>query len=165
MHRLLTLLLLACAEKGGGDGAVDSGAPAPAACPALDVVEVAAWAEADLPTRADLRHTMQGVAIGDLDGDADLDALVSWGGGSFGLRGGQARSQVLEAARKWHDIVWRGISRYCIGGFRLDRGQFRHGAWLRLDRTSRGGWGHPPRNSRTAEPFRRPAGPNRAISR
>ncbi len=60
----------------------DSGAE-PEQCDDVDLVEVAVLEATDLPTRGDLHHTVQGVAIGDLDGDGWLDALVGWGGGSF----------------------------------------------------------------------------------
>jgi hypothetical protein len=97
-------LLLCCrpADKAPGDGLLDSAAPedtaapAPETCEDLDVVEVAVWRQEDLPLRADLRHTMQGVGLGDLDGDGWLDALVAWGGGSFGLRNDGAGNLVLD---------------------------------------------------------------------
>lgn len=72
----------------GADGGADGAAawPEPEACAVSDLVEVAAWTEAELPQRHPLSKTMQGVGIGDLDGDGWLDALVAWGGGSLGLR-------------------------------------------------------------------------------
>lgn len=81
----------AAAGADSGAGPADSGAegggwPEPAACAVSDIVEVAAWTEAELPSRHPLSKTMQGVGIGDLDGDGWLDALVAWGGGSFVLR-------------------------------------------------------------------------------
>jgi hypothetical protein len=72
-------LLVACAVEGvGGDSA-----EAVPTCPEPDLEEVAVLQETDLPTRGDLRHTVQGAAVGDLDGDGWLDVLVAWGGGSF----------------------------------------------------------------------------------
>ena len=55
----------------------------PTACTEPDIVEVTSFAQEELPMRADMRHTIQGVAIGDLDGDGWLDALIAWPGGSF----------------------------------------------------------------------------------
>jgi hypothetical protein len=75
-------------DSGAADGGAgtDDGAPRPDACAVADLVEVAAWSELDLPNRAPLSKTMQGVGIGDFDGDGWLDALVAWGGGSVVLR-------------------------------------------------------------------------------
>jgi hypothetical protein len=42
--------------------------------------------DVDLPNIVSHDHTMQGVAIGDLDGDGWLDALMAYGGGSAGFR-------------------------------------------------------------------------------
>jgi hypothetical protein len=43
------------------------------------------WEEVDLPARMDLGTSEPGVALGDVDGDGWVDALVAWGGGSFFL--------------------------------------------------------------------------------
>lgn len=74
----------------------DSG-PEPSACEPLDVVEVQDFgSEVELPQRADPRHTVQGVGIGDLDGDGWLDALVAYGGGSFVMRNDGAGTLVFD---------------------------------------------------------------------
>jgi hypothetical protein len=74
--------VLACASE-GGTGHRDAETGAEPACAALDYEVALALEEADLPARADLKHTMQGAGVGDLDGDGWLDAFISWAGGSF----------------------------------------------------------------------------------
>jgi hypothetical protein len=41
-------------------------------------------------------HTMQGIALGDLDGDGWLDALMAYGGGSVGFRNDGAGTLVMD---------------------------------------------------------------------
>lgn len=41
---------------------------------------------AEMPTTYDSAHTLQGIGVGDLDGDGWLDVLMAYGGGAFGLR-------------------------------------------------------------------------------
>lgn len=106
---LLSLLSLAsCAdpevcrlpagEALSGDSAAGGDSGEGAACPLPDMTLVGSWEQAELPARADTKHTMQGVALGDLDGDGWLDALVAWGGGSFGLRNDGAGALVIDEA-------------------------------------------------------------------
>ena len=82
------LTLLACATISAPEAdPFDSTEPVPpAACEALDMTEIAVFEQEALPTRTDVSHTVQGVGIGDLDGDGWLDAFVAWGGGSFAMR-------------------------------------------------------------------------------
>lgn len=67
-----------------GCASVDDSA-APAECPAATVELVQRWEESALPATTSTEHTEPGIALGDLDGDGDLDAFVAWGGGSFVL--------------------------------------------------------------------------------
>ncbi|MEN9787324.1 MAG: hypothetical protein RLZZ299_2588 [Pseudomonadota bacterium] len=76
------------------------------ATPAFDLVEVEVWEGDSLPPGEPPRHALAGVAIGDLDGDGWLDALMAYAGGSFGLR---------------NDGAGRLIAG---GGFTLDGGPF-----------------------------------------
>ncbi len=91
------LLLIGCVATDSPHSGVDSeDAVRPAACSPLEMTPVTTLAESSLPTRADLSHTVQGVGVGDLDGDGWLDALVAWGGGSFGLRNDGAGGLALD---------------------------------------------------------------------
>ncbi|MFZ5481708.1 MAG: CRTAC1 family protein [Myxococcota bacterium] len=76
--------------------ACDADGVPPPTCDDATIEHVATWAEADLPARADIAHTEPGVALGDLDGDGDLDAFVAWGGGSFVLANDGAGTLALD---------------------------------------------------------------------
>lgn len=81
------LLLLGCVTPDDSAPGVEvADVLPPAACVPLEMTQAMTLSESSLPARADVRHTVQGVGVGDLDGDGWLDALVAWGGGSFGLR-------------------------------------------------------------------------------
>ncbi len=60
--------------------------PAPGACDPLRVTLVEEWLQDDLPHVADHSHTPAGVALGDIDGDGWLDALLAYGGGAAAFR-------------------------------------------------------------------------------
>jgi hypothetical protein len=99
----VTLLLLACAGpsdlgKGadGGDGPPDSGGEdgggsdtsvgEPRVCTPTTMTLQNDFPQEVLPILYDHRHTQQGIAVGDVDGDGWLDAVLAYGGGAIGLR-------------------------------------------------------------------------------
>ncbi len=68
----------------------DSAAPedtavAPVDCDPVAVTMTGEWLADELPTYRDKSHTPAGVAVGDLDGDGWLDALMAYGGGALVL--------------------------------------------------------------------------------
>jgi hypothetical protein len=75
----------------------DSGAAPVYACDPLQIVETDVWEDVDLPNVESRDHTPAGVALGDLDGDGLLDALMAYGGGATALRNVDGRL-VLEPA-------------------------------------------------------------------
>ncbi|MES2644839.1 MAG: CRTAC1 family protein [Myxococcota bacterium] len=85
MAVLLVALLGGCAAPPDAADGDDSGAAA-TTCDPLTVTLTEEWLEADLPAYEDRRHTPAGVALGDIDGDGWLDALMAFGGGATALR-------------------------------------------------------------------------------
>lgn len=93
MHGLPPLLvslgpLLGCAgsETLPDDTATDTD-PAPIeVCEPTTLTLSQDLREADLPAQASIEHTEHGIALEDFDGDGDLDAMVGWSAGVFGLR-------------------------------------------------------------------------------
>jgi hypothetical protein len=70
----------------------------PAQCTAATRLElVAAWPDYALPNVVSHEKTLQGVALGDLDGDGWLDALMAYGGGSALFRNDGAGGLFLDA--------------------------------------------------------------------
>ena len=93
---VMPLVLGAC--PGNADSIETSEATA-TTCEPLSVTMTEEWLEADLPSVADRSHTPAGVALGDIDGDGWLDALMAYGGGAAALRNDGAGRLVL--APEW----------------------------------------------------------------
>jgi hypothetical protein len=94
---VLLSLLAACADPDGKDAAdpEDSAAP-PRTCPAPSIALQNDFTQDLLPTTYDAAHTLQGVGLGDLDGDGWLDALFAYGGGAAGFRNDGTGNLVLD---------------------------------------------------------------------
>jgi hypothetical protein len=92
----LLALLAACADVDSGEG--DSGAAAPPArtCEAPRIELQDDFTPDELPTTFDAAHTLQGVGLGDLDGDGWLDVLMAYGGGAVGFRNDGAGNLVVD---------------------------------------------------------------------
>lgn len=75
----------------------DSPADPPAECAPTTLTLTQDLRQEDLPANASLDHTEHGVALGDLDGDGDLDALIGWAGGVFGMRNDGAGHMAVDA--------------------------------------------------------------------
>ena len=93
----LLVLLGACEDAG------DSVAPDTALDPLLPVdapaiTLTAEWLQEDLPQGSLAAGAQPGVALGDLDGDGWLDALLAYAGGSLGLRNDGAGGLVADAS-------------------------------------------------------------------
>ena len=87
------LLGLACAEVSDTD--LDS-AVADRTCEAPRITLQDEFTEEELPTTFDAAHTLQGIGVGDLDGDGWLDVLMAYGGGAVGLRNDGTGTLVLD---------------------------------------------------------------------
>lgn len=64
--------------------------------PDFDISLVHEWLQSELPLGELLPGVQPGVALGDLDGDGWLDALLAYGGGSMGFRNDGAGNLVME---------------------------------------------------------------------
>ena len=94
-HPLLPLpLALACA--GSQTGAVDSSLPVEETCEPATLNLAQDLRQEELPADASIKHTEPGVALADLDNDGDLDALIGWAGGVFGLRNDGSGTLLLD---------------------------------------------------------------------
>ncbi len=106
---LVTGLLTSCTGTPPVDSvdSVDSGHP-PTACAPLGITLTQTFQSDVLPARASLDHAEPGVGLGDLDGDGDLDALIAWAGGSFGLRNDGTGTFALDETISLDTGVWPG---------------------------------------------------------
>ena len=77
----IAMVLAGLSACGGTDGP-----KAQDAAPPFDLVPVESWEGAALPPGTPPSHAQPGIAIGDLDGDGWLDALLAYAGGSLGFR-------------------------------------------------------------------------------
>ena len=76
--------MLACTAN--NPSAVDSAdADAVVSCDPVTLQVVQSWGVDELPNRNEYLHRRPGLAVGDLDGDDDLDVLMAYGGGSMAL--------------------------------------------------------------------------------
>ena len=87
-------LLLACTSE-SPDSSSDA-APVPECNAKTSLQLVAEYRDYDLPQTYDHDHTMQGVALGDVDGDGWLDALMAYGGGSVLFRNDGAGNLLMD---------------------------------------------------------------------
>jgi hypothetical protein len=85
------VLLVACDAPSASPDA------APAQCGAPTRLElVRGWPDYELPRVVSHEKTLQGVAVGDLDGDGWLDALMAYGGGSALFRNDRSGNLFLD---------------------------------------------------------------------
>jgi enediyne biosynthesis protein E4 len=110
MHGLPGLLatlssLLSCAGVDTADSG-DTQATTPPRCEPATLTLAQDLRESDLPAEASLEHTEHGVALADLDGDGDLDALVGWAAGVFGLRNDGTGKLVLDPSIDIDGAAW-----------------------------------------------------------
>ncbi len=94
----MLLLLLACTDLDATPG-LDSDAvdEPPRTCEAPTLALQNDFPLETLPATYDHRHTQQGVALGDIDGDGWIDAIFGFGGGAAGFRNDGAGNLVFDS--------------------------------------------------------------------
>lgn len=90
------LLLLACLQKDAAQNLSPKEGPVPECNADTHLTLMKEYRDYDLPQTYNHDHTMQGVGLGDLDGDGWLDALMAYGGGSVFLRNDGAGNLVMD---------------------------------------------------------------------
>lgn len=91
-------LLLACHQPEDSAAPPATEGPVPVCNEATNIQLVREYRDIDLPQLVSHDHTMQGVAVGDLDGDGWLDALMAYGGGSAVFRNDGTGNLLLDPA-------------------------------------------------------------------
>lgn len=90
------MMWTACAELPQvGASPVDSGLP-DRECETPSITLQEDYSGSELPSTFDTSHTLQGIGVGDLDGDGWLDVLMAYGGGAVGLRNDGAGRLVVD---------------------------------------------------------------------
>ncbi len=86
-------------DRGDTADSADTGdALPPRECAAPRVTMRESWPWESLPATYDYKHTQNGAAVGDIDGDGWLDVIFAYGGGSAGYRNDGAGNLVYDAA-------------------------------------------------------------------
>lgn len=129
---MVIALLAACIA----DKAEDSAGPAVPECDATTITLAQELLPVDLPANGALEHQGPGVALGDIDGDDDLDALVAWAGGSVVLRNDGTGTMTPDSSADLDRGSWMRGASAALVDFDLDGdldayvGEYEGGEWL-----------------------------------